>query len=443
MTKRNKIIVGGGLAVLILGMAGLAVANGGDKGTEVRAEAVARRDLVSMVTASGVIQPKRKVDISADISGRVIELPVQEGQWVDKGDLLLRIDPTSYQAAVRRAEAAVAQARASAAQARANALQTKSALKRAEQLAGGDQLISGADLEQARTAAQVAESQFEGSRFGIAQAEAALSEAREALRKTTIVAPMSGRVTRLNIDEGETAVVGTMNNPGSLLLTIADLSEMEARVDVDETDVPHINFGDSAAIKIDAFPDQVFAGRVSQVAHSAKQSLGGAAAGAQGQSVDFEVIITLSNPPENLRPDLSATADIVTEQRRNTLAVPIIAVTVRDKDGKQLDRPQDDEQNNNIPGGAKTRSEKDEIEGVFLVRDGKAEWVPVKVGIAGDQYFEVKSGLRGGETVVAGSYQAVRELEEGDLVRTGDENKGKTGSKKVVKKAVAKTAESK
>lgn len=440
MTKRNKIIVGGGLAVLVLGMAGLAVANSGDKGTEVRAEAVARRDLVSLVTASGIIQPKRKVDISADISGRVIELPVQEGQWVNRGDLLLRIDPTSYQAAVRRAEAAVAQARAAAAQSRANALQTQSALKRAEQLAGGDQLISGADLEQARTAAQVAEAQYEGSRFGIAQAEAALSEAREALRKTTIVAPMSGRVTRLNIDEGETAVVGTMNNPGSLLLTIADLSEMEARVDVDETDVPHISFGDSAAIKIDAFPDQVFAGRVSQVAHSAKQGLGGGA-GAQGQSVDFEVIITLSNPPENLRPDLSATADIVTEQRRNALAVPIIAVTVRDKDGKQFDRAAEEERNN-VPGAAKTRSDEDEIEGVFLIRDGKAEWVPVKVGIAGDQYFEVKSGLRGGETIVAGSYQAVRELEEGDLVRAGDEKDAKA-VKKVVKKEAAKTAENK
>jgi HlyD family secretion protein len=418
MSKARKWWVGIGLGVLIVGLGGIAIASTREEGQEVRTETVERRDLTSVVTASGIIQPKRKVEISADISGRVIELAVEEGQWVEEGTLLLRIDPTSYQAAVRRAEAMVAQAQAQAAQARANLLQARNAARRAEQLARGDQLISSQDLEQARTAEQVAEAQEQSARFAVTQAQASLSEAREMLRKTTIVAPMSGRVTRLNIEEGETAIVGTMNNPGSLLLTVADLSVMEANVKVDETDVPHITHGDSAVVRIDAFPGRTFAGRVTRVANSAIQGASAAAgpAASQGQSVDFEVIITLADPPEGLRPDLSATADIVTAQRSNALAVPIIAVTVRDPDGKKFNAEEDEERQ---PAGASAsaREEEAEVEGVFLVREGMAEFVPVRVGIAGDRYFEVASGLRGGETVIAGPYSVIRDLEDGDPVR--------------------------
>ena len=418
MTRKGKIAVGAGIAVLVLGGTGLAIASNGDKGAEVRTEVVARRDLVSVVTASGYVQPKRQVEISADISGRVIELAVEEGDWVEAGDLLLRIDPTSYQAAVRRAEAAVAQAQAQAAQARADLLQARSQATRAEQLAASDGLISGADLEQAQTRAEVADAQQEAAQFGVAQAQAALSEAREALRKTTILAPMTGRVVRLNIEEGETAIVGTMNNPGSLLLTVADLSEMEARVQVDETDVPHITIGDSAAVRIDAFPEQLFAGRVTRIANSAMQAGGTAAAvgGAQPQTVDFEVVITLDQPPEQLRPDLSATADIVTEQRQDALAIPIISLTVRDSSGARLDT---EPAGNDEEAGAVAapRPAREETEGVFVVRDGIAHFVPVQVGITGEQYFEVLSGLQGDETVVSGSYQTIRDLEDGDPVR--------------------------
>ena len=326
MTKKRKLALGAGLTVGLIAVASIGIAATSNDATEIRTETVERRDLVSIVTASGYVQPKRKVDISADISGRVIQLAVEEGQWVERGDLLLRIDPTAYQAATRRAEAAVAQARAQESQARANLLQAQNAARRSEQLAAAEvDLISSQDLEQARTQAAVTEAQLEAGRFGVAQAQAALSESREALRKTTITAPMSGRVTRLNIDEGETAVVGTMNNPGSLLLTVSDLSEMEARVKVDETDVPNISIGDSAAVRIDAFPDQTFAGRVTRIANSSLQNPDAAPAGAGGQapqSVDFEVVITLDDPPATLRPDLSATADIVTAQRSNVLAVP-------------------------------------------------------------------------------------------------------------------------
>ncbi len=417
MSKVRKVWVGVGLAALVLVLGGLALASSREKGKEVRTEMVERRDLTSMVTASGIIQPKRKVEISADLSGRVIELAVEEGQRVEQGDLLLRIDPTSYQAAVRRAEALVAQTQAQASQARANLLQAGNAARRAEQLAQGDQLISGQELEQARTAEQVAQAQFEAARFAVSQAQASLSEAREMLRKTTIVAPMSGRVTRLNIEEGETAIVGTMNNPGSLLLTVADLSVMEANVKVDETDVPHISHGDSAIVRIDAFPSQTFMGRVTRVANSAIQNPGAAAAQSAGQtqSVDFEVIITLVEPPAELRPDLSATAEIVTAQRAAAVSVPIIAVTVRDPDGKKF-AAGEEEAEATTPSAA-ARAEEAEVEGVFLIREGKAAFVPVRVGIAGERYFEVETGLQGGETVIAGPYSVIRDLEDGDEVR--------------------------
>ena len=417
MTKRGKVISGSVAGIALIALAGFGIASQRESAVDVRTEVIERRDLVSLVTASGIIQPKRKVDISADVSGRVVELAVVEGQTVDEGDFLLRIDPTAFEAAVRRSEAMVAQAQAQEAQARANLLQATSAAERAERLAGGDRLISQQELEQARTQQQVSEAQFQAARYGVSQATASLNEAQEALRKTTIVSPMPGRVTRLNIEDGETAVVGTMNNPGSLLLTVADLGEMEAAVKVDETDVPHISFGDSAVVRIDAFPDQTFSGRVTQIANSAITGQGTAAAGQQNQSVDFEVEITLNDPPAELRPDLSATAEIITETRNKAIAVPIISVTVRDPDGKKF---QGGEAEVSGPGGAAAApaARAAEVEGVFVLSDGTADWLPVKIGIAGDQYFEVIEGLKGGETVIAGPYAAVRDLEDGATVRT-------------------------
>jgi HlyD family secretion protein len=412
MTKQSRIIAGVVLGVLVIGLGGVGIASTRERGIEVRTEEVASRDLVSIVTASGVIQPKQKADISADLSGRVIQIAVVEGQTVNRGDLLLRIDPTQYEALVRRSEAAVAQARAQAAQSRANLLQAQSAAARAERLAEGDRLISNQELEQARTQLRVAEAQEEAARYGVTQAEASLSEAVETLRKTTIVAPMAGRVTRLNINEGETAVVGTMNNPGSLLLTIADLSVMEARVRVDETNVPRISIGDSVNLKIDAFPAETFTGRVTRIANSAIQQQ--TATSTTQQAVDFQVIVTLDAPPAELRPDLSATAEIVTDVRPGVPSVPIIAVTVRDPDGKKIlgsssagrQDPFEMPQENRV-----------ETEGVFVVRAGKAEFVPVRLGIAGDRYFELLSGLSIGDTVVAGPYASVRDLEQDSPIR--------------------------
>jgi HlyD family secretion protein len=420
MSTKKKVLIVVGVVAAVGVLGALSVMRGGEEGVEVRTEQVARRDLVSIVTASGKIEPVRKVDISADISGRVVQVLVQEGQMVERGAVLIRIDPSAFAANVRRAEASVSQARAREAQARSQLLQARTAAERAEQLSTGDQLISRAELDQARTQAQVAEGELQAARFGVSQAQAALSEARDQASKTTIAAPMAGRVTRLNIEEGETAVVGTMNNPGSLLLTIADLSTMQATVKVDETDVPGITVGDSAAVRIDAFPGQSFPGRVSRIGNSSIQPT----TGAQGseETVDYEVEITLDAPPAELRPDLSATAEIVTETRANALAVPIIALTVRDPEGKKLRAADDDEQgpgkSENQTRTSRLQQRAQEVEGVFVVDTaGKARWVPVQVGIAGDRYFEVVKGLRGGETVVSGTYQVIRELESEAPVR--------------------------
>lgn len=415
MSKRGKLIGAAVAGVALLVIAGLGIASQRESGAQVRTEVVQRRDLVSVVTANGVIQPTRKVDISADVSGRVVELAVVEGQTVERGDFLLRIDPTTFEAAVRRGEAAVAQAQAQEAQARANLLQATSAAERAERLAAGDRLISEQELEQARTQMRVSEAQLEAARFGVSQAAASLMEAREALRKTTIIAPMAGRITRLNIEEGETAIVGTMNNPGSLLLTVADLSQMEAAVKVDETEVPHITLGDSAEVRIDAFPNRVFTGTVTEIANSSIQGQGTVAAGqTTNQAVDFEVVIALDDPPAELRPDLSATAEIITETRTQALAVPIISVTVRDPDGKRFQAGAADAATPRNPASERER----EVEGVFLADNGTAVWRPIEIGIAGDQYFEVVSGLEGGEVVVAGPYAVVRDLEAGQSIRT-------------------------
>lgn len=423
MSTKKKVLIAVGMVAAIGVLGALTLGGGGDKGVEVRTEQVARRDLVSIVTASGKIEPVRKVDISADISGRVVQVLVQEGQMVERGAVLIRIDPSAFAANVRRAEASVSQARAREAQAASQLLQARTAAQRAEQLSSGDQLISRAELDQARTQAQVAEGELQAARFGVSQAQAALSEARDQASKTTIAAPMAGRVTRLNIEEGETAVVGTMNNPGSLLLTIADLSTMQATVKVDETDVPGITLGDSAAVRIDAFPGQSFAGRVSRIGNSSIQPTAGASG--SEETVDYEVEITLDTPPAELRPDLSATAEIVTETRSNALAVPIIALTVRDPEGKKL-RAADEEEEGPAKSANQSRTARlqqraQEVEGVFVVDSaGKAKWIPVEVGIAGDRYFEVVKGLRGGETVVSGTYQVIRELEADQTVRKAE-----------------------
>ncbi len=404
MSARRKVLIGFGV-IAVLALAGfLSVRNSQDRGAEVRFEEIAKRDLVATVTANGYIRARRSVDISADVSGRVVQLNVDEGDEVTEGQILLRIDPTQWEAILARTQASQSQALAQAKQQEANLIRTQREYDRARSLWARDStLISRQQLEDAETNLEVQRTLGESAQFGVEQANASVRESRENLAKTVIRAPMSGKVTRLNIEAGETAIIGTMNNAGSLLLTISDLSVIEAVMEVDETDVPEIAVGDSAMVELDAFPDESFVGHVTEIGNSAirppSQNTGG-----QTQTIDFEVVITLQDPSETLRPDLSSTAEIITDSRENAVAAPIIAVTVRDE---ELDDGEERAEGDEVP----------QLEGVFVVEDGVAKFVEVEVGIAGQDYFEIISGLSGGETVVAGPYQAVRTLRDDDPVR--------------------------
>lgn len=423
MTSSRKILIGV-LVVVILGSAALiTVLRGRENGIEVRLEEVARRDLVSTVTASGNIRARRAVDISADVMGRVIELNVEEGDDVTRGEVLLRIDPSQLEAAVSRAQATLSQAQAQAAQQRANLTRAQRDYERTHSLWLRDStLVSPQQVEDAQTNQEVNRSLFEAAEYGVSQAQAALVEARDQLSKTIIQAPISGKVTRLNVEAGETVVIGTMNNPGSLILTISDLSIVEAVVEVDETDVPEIALGDSAVVELDAFPDQRFAGRVTEIGNSAIVPPSTTAGTGQTAAIDFEVVITLDDPEVALRPDLSATADIITAVRDEVASIPIIALTVREEENTaeaaDSDAGAGQEQR---PEGPVARGQQPQpIEGVFVVRDGIAHFTEVEVGITGQEYFEILSGVAPGDTVVAGPYQRIRELRDGDAVKAAE-----------------------
>jgi HlyD family secretion protein len=430
MSKRNKVLLGGGVAALVVVLIMVSASAKRDKGTEVRFETVGRRDLVAAVTASGKIQPKKKVDISADITGRITRIAVREGDLVQKGQFLLQIDPTIYQANMQRANAAMSSAEAGAVQAKATRDQSSRALVRTKELhEQNPNLVSQEQLEQAQTAFDIADANLNASQHLVEQARAGLQEARDQLAKTHLTAPMDGRVTRLAVEEGEVAVPGTFSRETGLLLTVSDLSVIQTTVNVDETDVVRVTIGDSVEVTIDAFPDTTFVGRVTKVSNSAILTGASSVPGQNDRAVDYEVEITLSNPPGEVRPDLSATARIVTDTRKQALAIPIIALTVRENTPIATEHaassggPKRAEAA--TPDTSKRSGEqgkKKETEGVFVVHNGVASFRAVKVGIAGEEHFEVMEGVRQGDTIVAGPYQAVRDLKEGAHVRPSKES---------------------
>jgi HlyD family secretion protein len=402
-----------GLLVVAVGaIVALGAAKGKNKPVEVRMEKVGTRDLVAVVTASGKIEPDTKVDVLSDIQGRITRIGVKEGDLVRKGDFLIQIDAAVYQAAVGRAEAMLSSSQSDLIRAKANEDQAKRALARAIELQKtNSSLITTESVEQVQTAYDVAVANTKASQATVDQARAGLQEARDNLSKTRIVAPISGRVTRLAVEEGEVAVPGTFSRDVGLLMTVADLSVILAKVQVDETDVVRLSEGDSVSVSIDAFPDTSFTGKVTKISNSAKLTAGTNAA-SNDRAVDFDVEITLTNPPKDIRPDLSATARIVTDVRKGALAVPIIALTVRSHELVPNEAKPETAKADSGKAGAKA-----EKEGVFVVTDGVAHFRPVKVGIAGDEYFEVIDGLKQGETIVAGTYQAIRDLQDSAKVK--------------------------
>lgn len=429
MPTSRKILIGTVVVLVLAAAAILSTQGRRGRGVEVRVEEVAKRDLVATVTASGNVRARRKVDISSDISARVTSLLVEEGAEVEEGDVLLRLDPSQYQAALERSRATLSQAQAQVAQARANLVRAEREHTRMLNLRARDSLlVSRQDVENAETEWEVQQSLFEAAEFGVNQARAAVDESQDQVSKTIIRAPISGRVTRLNVEQGETVIVGTMNNPGSLVLTISDLSIMEVVLEVDETDLPQIGLGDSALVELDAFPDLEFRGAVTEIGNSAIRPPSEAASTGQTPTIDFEVIVTLEDPPAELRPDLSATADVITDVRNQQLSIPIIALTIREEDRTAPPADEDDEEGpgdptEEGPAGPLARAQvREPVEGVFLFEAGVVRFQPVTVGIAGQEYFEVISGLSEGDVVVSGPYQIIRTLADGDAVQIQEDD---------------------
>jgi HlyD family secretion protein len=392
--KKWMILGGALLAVLLIVFS---VLSSRETGTEVEVEEVTVRSLTSIVSASGTVEAKQSVSISATTPGEVVRIGVVEGQRVSRDDFLLQLDPVIAEAGARGQAAGVEAARADLRAAEAQLEFAQDSYERQLQLAEAD-LIPRAELDQARAELRSRQAAVASARSRVGQLQASFSSARHELERVTYTSPIDGVVTRVNVEVGEVAMIGTMNQPGTVMVVISDLGVMETTVEVDETDVVNIETGQEARVTVDAFPDTTFAGQVTEVATSPiiVPTAGGPAAGA----TDYEVKITLSGGLPSARSGLSASAEIVTAERENVLSIPIQSLVVR---------PVSDD---SASGGGIV-----EREGVFVVRDGKAAFVPVRVGISGDRYFEVLSGPEAGDRVVSGSYEALRDLVDGAPVK--------------------------
>ncbi|MFA6541218.1 MAG: efflux RND transporter periplasmic adaptor subunit [Bacteroidota bacterium] len=375
----------------------------------VQTEKAAKRTITQIVNASGKIQPETSVKINAEVSGEITSLPVKEGDRVKKGELLVRIKPDQYQAQVDRAEAGLTSAKASLALQKANLDKAQSEFDRADGLYE-KKLLSDQEYITTKTSLSVAKSQYASANAGVSQAQASLRDAKESLSKTAIFAPMNGTVSQLLSELGE-RVSGSSFTQGTQIMTVADLSMMEARVDVGENDVVLISIGDTARIQVDAYPNRKFRGTVYEIANTAKTT----GIGTQEEVTNFEVKIRIVDKDVEFRPGMSMTADIETETRKNVLSIPIQCVTTRAP--KQEEKKSEEKKDAQATAPGFGSAEK-AIEVVFAVDNGKVKMIPVKRGINDDGYVEIVSGLKGEEEIVSGSYKAInRDLEDGTVVK--------------------------
>ena len=387
-----------GAAVVVLGAGSWVATHRGPKPVEVQVAKVGREDLQAKVSANGKVQAQRKVDISATIAGQVTKIAVEEGDRVRKGQFLLQIDPVNSRSAARSTQASLQALKRDVESARASSEQARADFERAAKnhKAG---IIPVADLERARTALATSEASLQASERRVEQARATLEGVQDTLSKTTVRAPMNGIVTAKRVEEGEVAVVGVLNQPGTVLLQISDMSVVETEMEVDETSIPSVKLDQQALIRIDAYPNRIFRGVVTEVASSpiVKQNAG------QTEAIKFKVKIQIEDPPEGIKPGLSVQADILTGFRSQALVVPIQALVVRDVERK--------------PGQAPKPGEAREEEGVYLMEAGKARFQPIKTGLLGELSLEVVAGLEGAETVITGPFRSLRTLKPGDQVK--------------------------
>ncbi len=416
--NKKKIIIFSliGLVVVILALV-VFLGSKKENVVTVQTEKIGRRTITQMVNASGKIQPEKLVKINAEVSGEITALPVKEGDNVRRGDLLIRIKPDQYQAQVDRAEAGLSSARASLNLQKANLEKAVSEFKRAEELYSKN-LLSEQEFITAKTALSTTKSQNESAQAGVRQAEASLRDARESLAKTAIYAPMNGTVSQLLSELGE-RVSGSSFTQGTHIMTVADLSAMEARVDVGENDIVTISIGDTARITIDAFPDRKFNGMVYEIANTATSR----GLGTQDEVTNFQVKIRVLNKEASLRPGMSMTADIETETKVNVLSVPIQSVTTRAPKEKEKEGEKPKEGDNPAEGGGLSLNEKP-IECIFIVEEGKAKMIPVKRGINDEGYVEILEGATEEAEVISGTYKAInRDLQDGSIVKVENTSK--------------------
>jgi HlyD family secretion protein len=434
MSRNKKIFIGLGI-VVVLGA--IVFANFKFKrqdGIVVNVEKIQKRDLQAIVSASGKIQPHHLVNVSADTMGRVTDLKAEEGQVVTRGQFLLQIDPRNLTTAYNQGQASLAAARSQMEQIQASIDSNKAALKTAQDAYTRQQQLwkgglttkealdnSEQQVKMRQSELSSAERSIETQRLRMKQEEAGLENAKLNLSKVRIESPIDGIITKRNIEEGETVVVGTMNNAGTQLLTIADMTDIEAQVEVDETDIPNVTLGQKAKITIDAMPGKSFSGKVVEIGNSPIAAAGTAAS----QATNFLVKVKVDGIIPDVRPGFTCTAEITTATRGSVIAIPIQATTVREKIVDKTGNIVPDEK----PAAGKRRpttvldsdlkpgQEKKELEGVFVVKDNKAVFVPVKTGIAGEKYFEVLTGVQEGEQVIVGPFSSVRELADGAAVK--------------------------
>ena len=436
--------------LVAVGFMGAFFARRGETGTLVTVETIQKRDLEAIVSASGKIEPKKTVNISAQTMGRVTRLGVQEGDRVKAGQFLLQIDPVNAEAQVRRdvagvagAETSLEQSRVSLLSAKANLDVARQNLKRQQELwAAG--LTTRETLERTQAEVEVRESDLKAREQEIKtretqlqQQQAGLAASRHTLAQVQFTAPFDGIVTRRNVEEGENVVIGTMNNAGTVLLTVADMSTIEAEVEVDETDIPFVQMGQPAKVEIDAITGKTFTGHVTEIGNSPIQTTG---TGAQRTATNFKVTITIDGQIPEVRPGFTCTAEITTATRQKVLSVPIQSMTVRellyDEQGNVVHEPRPPRPRFRFgppqtptataPPELKPGQKREEVEGVFLMKDGKAAFVVVKTGIAGERYLEVLTGLKDGDQVITGPFDSVRGMYEGDPVRTAPRPGAKT-----------------
>jgi HlyD family secretion protein len=451
MKAWKKIAIGAGVVVFLAIMIGVTVRQSSKNVATVQTGKVLREDLATVVSASGEIKPKTYVNIGANAFGKITHLRVKEGDRVKKGQLLAQLENVQSSADVNANEASLQMSQTDAIAADAALKTSQADLLRAQadyernkldwdraQNLFKDGLISKSDFDsrknawatadsglvQAQARVAQAKAQKDSANKHVTQADATLTHYTDLLQKTTYLAPYDGVITNLPVREGETVVVGIQNAQGSTLMTIADMSVITAEVKVDETDIVNVHIGQASEVTIDAIPNKIFHGTVSEIGDNAIVRSSGVStsqsASASEEAKDFKVVVTLTDPPADLRPGLSTTAKITTATRSNALAVPIQALTLRSR--KQID------EQNNPPGSvhaappavkevASKSKKDDDVQGVFVIRKGKAVFVPVSTGITGTTDIEVLDGLKEGDEVITGSYKILRTLRPGTNIK--------------------------